>query len=202
MRCCPTSSLDIFVLRVFIGGRVAGAMLAAAYLALNPPRTEPFADLQRAPVRQRFEWLVPVMLVNGVFLVFVAAQASVVFGGHDYVQRTTGLTYADYVHQGFGQLTVATLLTLLVVWAASQGAGATPADRLWLRGLARPALRAHPGRGRARRCTGCTSTRRPTASPGSGCSSTSSRAGSGCSCVAVAVAGLGLSGWWLPRARW
>ena len=41
------------------------------------------------------------------------------FGGHDYLQRTTGLTYADYVHEGFGQLTVATILTLTVVaWAA------------------------------------------------------------------------------------
>ena len=58
------------------------------------------------------------LLVDAVFAVFVAAQLSVFFGGHDYVQRTTGLTYAEYVHQGFGQLTVATLLTLLVVWAA------------------------------------------------------------------------------------
>ena len=39
-----------------------------------------------------------------VFVVFVAAQATVMFGGHDYLQRTTGLTYAEYVHQGFGQL--------------------------------------------------------------------------------------------------
>ena len=45
------------------------------------------------------------------------------FGGHDYLERTTGLTYADYVHQGFGQLTVATALTLLVVWAAARRAG-------------------------------------------------------------------------------
>ena len=60
----------------------------------------------------------PVLLVDAVFAVFVAAQAAVLFGGHDYVQRTTGLTYAEYVHQGFGQLTVATLLMFLVVWAA------------------------------------------------------------------------------------
>jgi two-component system, OmpR family, sensor histidine kinase BaeS len=85
-------------------------------------------------VAHRFEWLVPVLLVDAVFAVFVAAQLSVLFGGHDYVQRTTGLTYAEYVHQGFAQLTVATLLTLLVVWAASHWAGDTPADRLWLRG--------------------------------------------------------------------
>ena len=37
------------------------------------------------------------------------------------------------MHQGFGQLTVATLLTLLVVWAASRRVGPEPADRLWMR---------------------------------------------------------------------
>jgi Domain of unknown function (DUF4153) len=60
-----------------------------------------------------------VMVVNVVFAAFLAAQATAMFGGHDYLQRTTGLTYADYVHEGFGQLTVATILTLTVVtWAA------------------------------------------------------------------------------------
>src|SRR5690606_14523626 len=48
--------------------------------------------------------------------------------------ETTGLTYAEYVHQGFGQLTVATALTLLVIWAAARKAPVeTAADRLWLR---------------------------------------------------------------------
>ena len=70
------------------------------------------------------------LLVDAVFAVFVAAQLSVFFGGHGYVQRTTGLTYAEYVHQGFGQLTVATLLTLLVVWAASHWAGDSLGDRV------------------------------------------------------------------------
>ena len=68
----------------------------------------------------RFEWLAPVLVVNAVFAAFLVAQAAVIFGGHDYLQRTTGLTYAEYVHQGFGQLTVATALTLLVIWAAAR----------------------------------------------------------------------------------
>ena len=56
------------------------------------------------------------------------------FGGHDYLERTTGLTYAEYVHQGFGQLTVATALTLLVVWAAARKAPReTSADVMWVR---------------------------------------------------------------------
>ena len=129
----PDISVDSVVLRVFIAVAIAGPTLAAAYLALNPPRTNDYGVLPRAAVSHRFEWLVPVLLVDAVFAVFVAAQLSVLFGGHDYVQRTTGLTYADYVHQGFGQLTVATLLTLLVVWAASHWAGDTLADRVWLR---------------------------------------------------------------------
>ena len=129
----PDISVDTVVLRVFIAVAVAGPTLAAAYLALNPPRTDAYGVLPRAAVGHRFEWLVPVLLVDAVFAVFVAAQLSVFFGGHDYVQRTTGLTYAEYVHQGFGQLTVATLLTLLVVWAASHWAGDTFGDRLWLR---------------------------------------------------------------------
>ena len=45
------------------------------------------------------------LLVDAVFVLFLVAQATAVFGGHDYVEDTTGLTYADYVHQGFGQLT-------------------------------------------------------------------------------------------------
>ena len=129
----PDISVDTVVLRVFIAVAIAGPTLAAAYLALNPPRTADYGVLPRAAVGHRFEWLVPVLLVDAVFAVFVAAQLSVFFGGHEYVQRTTGLTYAEYVHQGFGQLAVATLLTLLVVWAASHWAGDTFADRLWLR---------------------------------------------------------------------
>ena len=82
----------------------------------------------------RFEWLAPVLVVNAVFAAFLVAQAAVIFGGHDYLQRTTGLTYAEYVHQGFGQLTVATALTLLVIWAAARKVPRdNPADRAWMR---------------------------------------------------------------------
>ena len=86
------------------------------------------------PVAHRFEWLAPVLVVDAVFVAFLVAQATVVFGGHDYLERTTGLTYAEYVHQGFGQLTVATALTLLVIWAATRKAPReTSADRAWIR---------------------------------------------------------------------
>ncbi|MEZ5191408.1 MAG: DUF4153 domain-containing protein [Nocardioides sp.] len=130
----PDWSIDGFVLRCFIAVAVAGVVLAAAYVALNPPRTESPSITDRRRVEHRFEWLAPVLLVDAVFAVFLVAQAAAIFGGRDYIERTTGLTYAQYVHQGFGQLVVATLLTLLVVWATARRAPvATASDRLWLR---------------------------------------------------------------------
>ena len=123
---------DSLALRLFVMVAVGGSVLAAAYLAINPPQVE--RPAVRRPAQHRFEWLAPVLLVDAVFVLFLVAQAAAFFGGHDYIQRTTGLTYAEYVHQGFAQLTIATLLTLLVVWAAARKARLdTAADRAWLR---------------------------------------------------------------------
>ena len=130
----PSLSFGRVVSRAFVAVGVFGLTLAAAYLAWNPPHVERWSDQRPPPLTNRFEWLVPVLVVDLVFLGFLAAQAAAVFGGHSYLERTTGLTYADYVHQGFGQLTLATALTLLVVWAASRRAGRSTADRWWLRG--------------------------------------------------------------------
>ena len=130
----PDHNIDMFVLRFFIAIAVGGVVLAASYLALNPPAI-PMAVGSRRPVQSRYEWLAPVALIDLVFVLFLMAQVTVFFGGHDYLRRTTGLTYSEYVHQGFGQLILATMLTLLVVWAASHKASVeTRADRLWLRG--------------------------------------------------------------------
>ena len=129
----PDLSLGSLVIRVFLAVAVGGVVLAASYLALNPPQVDHTTGDVR-PVAHRFEWLAPVLVVDAVFAAFLLAQAAAIFGGHGYVERTTGLTYADYVHQGFGQLTVATALILLVVWAAARKAPReSPADRLWMR---------------------------------------------------------------------
>jgi signal transduction histidine kinase len=129
----PDVTLGSGVLRGFVTVAVFGSVLGAAYLALNPPEVDPDPSPVR-PLTHRFEWLAPVMVVNAVFAAFLVAQAAVVFGGHDYVVRTTGLTYAEYSHQGFGQLSVATALTLLVIWAAARKVSReTWADRMWLR---------------------------------------------------------------------
>ncbi|MEI7058680.1 DUF4153 domain-containing protein [Nocardioides sp. CCNWLW239] len=132
-RFVPDVRPDTFAARIFMTVFVFGVVLGAAYLAVNPPRIDR-SERTSQPVANRYEWLAPVGVVVAVFAAFLAAQAAAVFGGEDYLRETTGLTYAEYVHQGFGQLTVATALTLLVIWAAARKAPVeTLADRLWLR---------------------------------------------------------------------
>lgn len=128
----PTLTFNDLVGRAFLACFVFAATLGAAYLALNPADVEIASRRRPAVLANRFEWLVPVLVVDAVFVGFIAAQARALVGGEAYIQETTGLTYADFVHQGFGQLTLATALTVLVVWVASRRAGTTPLDRRWL----------------------------------------------------------------------
>jgi signal transduction histidine kinase len=130
----PNLTFNDLVGRAFLACFVFAATLGAAYLALNPADVEVLARRRPSPLTNRFEWLVPVLVVDAVFLAFISAQARALIGGRDYIERTTGLTYADFVHQGFGQLTLATALTVLVVWVASRRAGPAPDDRRWLFG--------------------------------------------------------------------
>jgi len=128
----PNLTFNDLVGRAFLACFVFAATLGAAYLALNPANVEVLGGRRPAPLVNRFEWLVPVLVVDAVFLAFISAQARALIGGRDYIEASTGLTYADYVHQGFGQLTLATALTVLVVWVASRRAGDGTEDRRWL----------------------------------------------------------------------
>ena len=129
----PDLRWDSIIARVFVFVMVAGITLAGCYLALNPPRVDDVMSPARRSVR-RWEWAVPVGLVVALFAGFHIAQASATIRGHEYVQETTGLSYADYVHQGFAQLTIATMLMLAVVAVTLRKASTeTAADRTWLR---------------------------------------------------------------------
>ncbi|GAA2745921.1 hypothetical protein GCM10009868_29290 [Terrabacter aerolatus] len=130
----PQLAWDGLTFRFFVGFVMGGALLAAGYVALNPPRVDRVALPGGRPVVRLWEWVVPVGLVVALFAAFVVAQAAALFGGHDYVQRTTGLTYAEYVHEGFGQLTTATVLTLATVALAVRKAPrSTARERFVLR---------------------------------------------------------------------
>lgn len=84
-------------------------------LSLNPPEADHVALPESRRTRPVWEWAVPVGVVVLLFGGFLLAQATVMWGGDAYLRRTTGLTHAEYVHQGFGQLTVATAFTVLVM---------------------------------------------------------------------------------------
>jgi hypothetical protein len=100
--------------RLLLGLLVGSAALAAAYLRRRTPR---FDALAPGPGRAiaRWEWAVPLALLNVLFAGFVAVQLRVLFGGDRHVRDTDGLTYANYARQGFWQLAAVTVLTLAVV---------------------------------------------------------------------------------------
>ncbi|MTE14222.1 DUF4173 domain-containing protein [Nocardia sp. CT2-14] len=81
------------------------------------------------------EWGIPLGALTIVFAAFVGAQIAVLFGGDDYVQRTAGLTYAQYARSGFWQLSIVSMLTLAVIGTVLRHAlRQTPTQRRWLRG--------------------------------------------------------------------
>jgi uncharacterized protein DUF4153 len=91
---------------------VGGALLQAG--RDGPARPGPARSERLA----RLEWAVPLTALVLLFAAFVALQVTTLFAGHDYVLRTTGLTYAEYAREGFVQLMVAAALTLAVIAAA------------------------------------------------------------------------------------
>jgi hypothetical protein len=117
----PDLAVDEAVARMLVFGVVAGLTLTAAFVAAAPPRWTALSVRPGRPARL-VEWAVPLLALDAVFAAFVALQATVLFGGHDHVARTAGLTYAEYARRGFGQLVVVTALTLLVVAVAARHA--------------------------------------------------------------------------------
>jgi Domain of unknown function (DUF4173) len=102
--------------------------LGVGYLAASRPRYDEVPAGQARPVR-RWEWALPLVVLDLLFLAFVAVQATALFGGY-----TDGLDYARYARSGFFQLVVVTLLTLVVLGGAARVAPRVdPVDRLLLR---------------------------------------------------------------------
>jgi hypothetical protein len=94
--------------------------LAAGYLAwllLNDGARVP--SIERIGARLGvLEVGVVLALVTLLFVTFIAIQSTHLFGGEALVQRTTGLTYAEYARSGFFELVVASFLLLPLLLAA------------------------------------------------------------------------------------
>jgi hypothetical protein len=114
-------------------GLLGVAVLAASFLAFAPPALDGHPGRRRV---RRIEWALPIGALVVLFAAFVTVQTTVLFGGHDYVQQTSGLTYAEYARSGFWQLLVVTILVVGVMAVAGRLAPReTPADRLWIQVL-------------------------------------------------------------------
>jgi hypothetical protein len=86
---------------------------------------------QSSPAKHPVEWLLPLVLVAATIAAFLAVEATQLFGGADVV-HTSALSHADRAHQGFGQLTVVTLIVVaLLSWAGSH-ARRGPASHRWM----------------------------------------------------------------------
>jgi hypothetical protein len=129
----PLSLFDLAVPRgvVFVALLCAGCLWS--YLAASRPRVDA-VDVPTVHPASRFEWSVPLIVLNSLFVVFVAVQARAFFGGDEYVQRTAGLSYAEYARGGFWQLSMVTGLSLAVIAVAAWKAPrAARTDRLVVR---------------------------------------------------------------------
>ena len=102
--------------RAIAFGLVLAAAVGLALTAKEPPKPD---GIRPAARLSTLEWLIPLALLDALFLAFVLVQLTVLFGGHDRVLRTSGLTYAEYARSGFWQLLAACTLTFVVFGAAA-----------------------------------------------------------------------------------
>jgi hypothetical protein len=95
------------------------ALALAGGLALVAARGVPEGEARSVKrTLPPLEWGLALGSVVALFMGFVAIQFVVLFGGHAHVLHTSGLTYAEYARQGFGQLLVVAVLAISLVGAA------------------------------------------------------------------------------------
>ncbi|GAB3451813.1 DUF4153 domain-containing protein [Actinophytocola sediminis] len=134
-RLTPDLDLSTFTRWGFVFGVAGFGVVGACYLVASPLAPADAATARRR-LAHRVEWALPLGVLVALFAVFVAVRVVVLFGGEEYLRRTSGLTAAEYARSGFWQLSAATVLTLALVGAALRWAPtSTRADRTWQRAL-------------------------------------------------------------------
>ena len=118
----PRVDIGLLPGQAIVGILVAMLAAGAAHLSLVPaPWPAAPDEATRRRVRPE-EWYLPVVALDVVVVAFVLVQIGALIGGHAFVQRTAGMTYAGYAREGFGQLVAVTVLTLAVVALAARWA--------------------------------------------------------------------------------
>ncbi|WP_084284136.1 DUF4153 domain-containing protein [Solirubrobacter soli] len=113
----PVVRLGVLALFVALGGGLLHARLWPVHVAARPARHALGAVEAR----------IALGTLTALFALFIAVQASTLFGGQRHVLDTAGLTYAEYARSGFAQLLAVAALTFAVLGAARRWA---PGERL------------------------------------------------------------------------
>jgi len=111
-------------------GTVLGALFAVS-TTLTLPRP---ADQNPVVSRHPAEWLTPLVLVAVTIAAFLAVEATMLFGGAEVVGQAGSASHAERARQGFGQLTVVTLIVLVLLAWSGRVAAAGPARHRQLMG--------------------------------------------------------------------
>ena len=137
----PSWRVDLGMLpaRAVVLVLATAAVLGAAYAVLARP-ADPDVVVAERPAGPAVQWLAPLASVGAVIAAFLLVQLTLLFGGHEVVLRGTGVTYAERAREGFGQLTVVTLLVLALLTWAGRRAAPGPAEHRRLFALAGGAL--------------------------------------------------------------
>jgi hypothetical protein len=110
----PDVGLDLLPARVIVVVALAAGAGGLILVAQRPQEETPDGG-GRWRTATTLEWAGPLFALDVLFAAFVAVQLTVLFGGHDHVIDTTGLTYAQYARSGFFQLVWIAALVLGVV---------------------------------------------------------------------------------------
>ena len=126
-RTCVLGGLAAGYLRGIV---LAGGMPLSA--AAAEPRLQPrIGESTPAPTSRASDRATPILtaliLLNALFLLFVAIQLRYFFGGADRVETVAGLTFAEYARRGFFELVWASALVVPVLLGADWAVrGASP----------------------------------------------------------------------------
>jgi hypothetical protein len=112
----PTPAADSLIERTVLFVLV---LFGALGLALAARATLPERESPERRSLAFLEWTIPLACLDLLFAAFVTVQLTVLFGGHEHVLETAGLTYSEYAREGFWQLLTASVLTLAVVAGAT-----------------------------------------------------------------------------------
>ncbi|MSR06594.1 MAG: DUF4173 domain-containing protein [Gemmatimonadetes bacterium] len=116
-----TSSVGPLISHSIPAGALAWATAGYLWVLAKPPRaaSAPF----EIPSIGGLQVLTPLVAILVLFTLFIGVQASSLFGGAEFVETTTGLTFAEYARGGFFQLVFASMLVLPLLYFAPAIAG-------------------------------------------------------------------------------